>query len=239
VTPSAHVVVAGSYSKTPDSPLTSFIADLASNSDNSTFFYSAVGYSPKRVCATQDGMIWTLGQPSAAELNQVNSGSALVHGYTSAGVLGHSFLTTTDLSINGSVDFGRRSRATPAFLLCSGNSVGVYVGLPGTGIAYWSQFDASSGLSHSWRLAVIPNTRIQTIVMLDNSNIFAGSVSSTGQRYIYHLSLNNDGTASWIRLSSADSQIGRLLGNDGQQLVSTISASGSKPDSLFGWLDPP
>ena len=113
-------------------------------------------YEPERVCATNDGNIWTLGQDWGAE--SYGESYPILRQYSSAGEALGSYFSRTSLRVEyfGLSTHARAEGAHPpqdftggrTHLRCGRVSVGVYIGPART----WFEVRLADGSTQSWRV---------------------------------------------------------------------------------------
>ncbi|HEX3683718.1 MAG TPA: hypothetical protein VHU83_14375 [Bryobacteraceae bacterium] len=218
---SGHILVAASYVRSSDGSPTNVFADLDPSAKES-FLVNLGDYSPERICGGPDGTVWMLGQRWASEGSVPVPDYSMLRSYTSAGAAKGSYFERSTLGFSSAINFHKGERATPAFLACGDASVGAYIGVPGTGVGYWAEVQKATGDLRLWTVPVLRDFRMTGIALLGSHAAYASFVSASGERRLYRLGLNGNGSASWnpIALSEDISvHFGGLVGRDGNQLV--------------------
>jgi hypothetical protein len=244
-TPDGNILVAGTYAESGQNSVNNFLAWV----DPAGTILQTVNpgsYEPERVCATNDGNIWTLGQDwgAQADYNMVRKNSS------SGEVLG-SFLSRLSFP-RVSFDLGTYTHSQPAhpvqtppgrtYLVCGNASVGAYVG-PALTWFEISLMDGSSQRFHvpppapfSWITGIALRQPHEVYASFD-TRIQSESVGpSLRQRGLYALSVRGQ-AANWepfdgsVGPAEAAGGFARLDGRDGPNLVyarnKTVSADGS------------
>ena len=244
-TPDGNILVAGTYAESGQNSVNNFLAWV----DPAGTVLQTVNpgsYEPERVCATNDGNIWTLGQDwgAQADYNMVRKNS------TSGEVLG-SFLSRTslpvtsfDLSTHAHLQSPPPQQIPPGktYLQCGDESVGVYVGPALT----WFEVQLTDGSTQRFRVpppaaftwitgAGLIATH-EVYASFDTSITNGSGGPSARQRGLYVLNLGGQ-TPKWGSVlgtvGSAEVSGGfmRLVGRDGPNLVyvrnKTTSPDGS------------
>ena len=176
-------------------------------------------YSPERVCSTQDGNIWTLGQMFTAEAQ--GSSYDLLRQYAADGTLKRSFLPRSSVIPKHNIDlhavnFSHGEGASPAFLECGTTFVGAYLGVGPS----WNQVNLQTGVFQQVEVEHTPLTRAISLTLLPSNLVYASMINRSGNTPVvdlYRLVVNDSQHAHWALIAA--SQGTRLLGEDAGQLV--------------------
>lgn len=242
VTPSQHVLIAGSFLRGGNDTTNNFITEL----DNRGQILTTVdlgAYQPGEICAGNDGSIWTVGHDWKAEA--AKTPYDLLRNYSSGGQLLRSYLRRSDLRVD-KLDLSMRYEGrTPGriILQCGEMSVGAYIGPAMT----WTEVKLNDGTAQTWRM--IPpalNVRVSGVALSGLHQVFAsfitilGADKSTYQKGLYMLNINEGRpTADWQPVVGTVSPLAtkyafqKLVGSDGTSLV--YLGQSATPDG-DGWF---
>jgi len=246
VTPGHTVLIAGTFERSSDPSERHFVTEMdLSGKTLATFDLGE--YEPERVCGTQDGTVWTLGQIWSSE-NSGGSYSLLRH-YSVSGELVRSYVERRDLPAKA-LDLGGRFRQTGpplvpgrTFLRCGEDTVGVYIGPALT----WIQVGTGDGEAKMSRVSPPSPTVAMSGLALLGSTVYAsfrGVIPGDSTKALYMLKFSPGGKSIWdlVRVKNAsDKATGfqRLVGSDGPSLVELVGQPrGLKGSNLLVWIRP-
>jgi hypothetical protein len=250
VTPDGDFLVAGVWGQSEKSSVNNFLAWV--DRTGAVLKTKDLGsYEAERVCASNDGNVWTLGEDDGINYNMLRK-------YSSAGEVLASYLNRAsllsvavfDLSAHNHFVSKPRPQSSPpgrTFLRCGDEGVGVYIGPVRT----WFQVPLVGGGAQSWHVNPPVGSTVMTGILLMGSNEVYASFSAgwargkttkphAPQYGLYLLDLSGQ-TPVWDPVPGTVSPSGRpferLLGGDGSGFVYMGVGDTSKDGTmLLSWI---
>jgi len=245
------LVLVGSYVPLAGGADVPFITTQNLTNGQVSLIKPAGDYVPVRVCAANNGTLWTVGQ-TEAELTHLQLTPQpeyqMVRSYSLEGTLLHSFVPR---SSQGSAPLTLLPRArsygyrlgnlTPAKLSCGDNSVGLFVGYP----AYsWNEIDLKSNTVQHWRVPPSSMASITGLTLLGSHTVYASFSLRSDNKWVltlHRLVLSPDYTGSWVKVEDKagpdEKGFSVLLGRDGSSLVYLRGARTPSNATLY-WSTP-
>jgi hypothetical protein len=250
VTPDGDFLVAGVWGQSGKSSVNNFLS-LVDRTGAVLKTKDLGSYEAERVCASNDGNVWTLGEDDGINYNMLRK-------YSSAGEVLASYLNRAsllsvavfDLSAHNHFVSKPRPQSSPpgrTFLRCGDEGVGVYIGPVRT----WFQVPLVGGGAQSWHVNPPVGSTVMTGILLMGSNEVYASFSAgwargkttkphAPQYGLYLLDLSGQ-TPVWDPVPGTVSPSGRpferLLGGDGSGFVYMGVGDTSKDGTmLLSWI---
>jgi len=245
VTPQGHVLLAGAYvtsdnnaDELAQAPLdaVNFIAEL--DMTGKLLSVRNLGnFTPSRVCASQDGSWWALGEVWPDELNG-QTGYATLRQYGPDGTLKGSYLPRSALSQKSLNLHEHLAGSQYALLRCGTSSIAAYIGsgVPGGNFVF-AEVNAAGGNSQIVSVGKTAGSKFPGIITgmaLLSPHVVYATFSKGG---LYQLILGQSNTGTWTPVpssaaASASAQkapISFVLGRDQNSLVHLIGTVSSAP----------
>jgi hypothetical protein len=225
------IIVVGSLSRPDDQVQHSYLSRL----DFQGRVLSTVtlgAYEPEKVCSTDDGTLWMVGQSLADEMQGISY--TMLRNYSIDGKLLHEYLNRKDLPVqdlNLSARLAKQgSDHARLFLACGAGVVGTYIGPGHT----WAQVHLSDYSARFWWVKPPAKDtrskgtmRVTGLALLDEGNIYASFTPSDDQRFppqwsLYKLDVGQGHTGTWIPAvpeGTADVGSQTIIGSDGANIV--------------------
>jgi len=206
-------------------------------------------YTAERICTTNNGSLWTLGQvwPLENKLSspQEQSSYALLREYNAAGTLKRSFLPRSALPSGEVLNYRARvPGANWAFLRCGDASVAAYVGRK-TGFYLWTEVNTATGQTTSLSVRNPSGGTMTGLALLGEHTAYA-SFRPGG---LYQLQSAPSRPARWIPVpvnasdaagaaAAKESRAALLLGRDGPNLVHLNGPQAPRQHPVLYWSTP-
>lgn len=246
------LVLVGSYLPIAGGAEVPFIAMQGLAGGQTSLIKPDGDYVPVRVCAANNGTLWTLGQTEAEVLHlQVLPlpDYQMVRSYSLDGTLQNGFVPRSSQGAGSLAllplgrSYGTRSGhdLNPAKLSCGDSSVGLFIGSP---VYSWSEIDLKSNTLQTWTVPPVSHGSITGLTLLGSNNVYASfAVTSANTRLLtlFRLSFNSDHSGSWVQVAdnggTEQKGFGVLLGRDGSSLVYLRGARTPTNATLY-WSTP-
>jgi hypothetical protein len=231
-----RVYVAGSYVRQADIAVTDFIAELDLTGHIVRTFGLGL-YRPRRICAADDGTLWTLGQVLNENGEDSGAASGMLRNYSVNGQLLNAYLPGSEFPVV-SRNIAKKSRV---FLSCGDESVGVYLGPA----RRWIEIPFGGGAAQQWQIEPPQSAPTMThLTLLGKGTVYASfrNRESSASNAIYGINRGPNGEVRWTRISQklrvGAKAVGKvLMGRDGPSVVYLERTSSELNPTLY-WSKP-
>jgi hypothetical protein len=266
VSSGGQVYVVGSLMRAGQLDLTNFVAAV-DRSGNPPRVFDLGSFTPKRVCAANDGTIWAFGLTLGGH-GEDGHGDRLLRQYSPDGRLLNAYLPNKKFPALASRGFRREAVS----LACGDDSVGVYLARP----PRWIEVQSSDSVAYKWRIQSAPPGIVTGVALMNSHELYAtfatrtvgtdGKVNVASTLYQLNLPVDGHGLSllpsasnpltsgsplgdlssggrprgSWTPLiDDSDSRAGNvfLLGRDDQSLV-YVGRKSEGLDPVLYWVRP-
>jgi hypothetical protein len=197
MTVSGNLLVAGTFLSSTQRDVTNNFISEVNTSGETQARYDTGSYTPERICSSDDGSFWSLGQVWPNEMN-VATPYDLIRHYSVKGDFIASYLPRSALPASARLNYRNRPKGVNwAFFTCSGVGATAYLGrgnLPGF---LWYQVSDKGVTSAVIRnpLFVVPTGIAATARGLYAS--FGKGVTGEGQPGLYELTVSDGEAPHW------------------------------------------
>jgi hypothetical protein len=226
ITAAQTLLVAGSYEENQDSSIRNGLLSF-DMLGHLLAFVDLGGYTPQRMCTSQDGSIWLVGQAWNQELSANGGAYSLLQHYASDMTLESSYLPRTGLPSARTIDLNPPGRVfghdgTVGFLSCGVSSVGFFLGTP---FSLWTEV-SSGGIVKQLQLSHMPGSSMTGLLLAQPATVYATFAIASHQR-LYTLVPTSSTNASWEPMGTYNPDTAQRIHIIGEDQNSVVYITGS------------